>query len=62
MKSVQAATDLALESMERALVILDEIGVPADIGAHLDLAIERLRAHLNRPREGDDDISAAGLK
>ena len=34
----------ALRLMEAALGILDEHGAPADIGAHLDLAICRLRA------------------
>lgn len=33
----------ALSYMEAALEVLDEAGAPADIGAHLDLAISRLR-------------------
>lgn len=33
----------ALNLMVDALAILDEREVPSDIGAHLDLAIERLR-------------------
>ena len=37
---------MALELMEQALHQLDEGGAPADIGAHLDLAIVRLREHL----------------
>jgi hypothetical protein len=36
----------ALELMQRALRILDQQQAPADIGAHLDLAIERLKAAL----------------
>ena len=38
-RNVSAALDLMVE----ALTILDEREAPADIGAHLDLAIERLR-------------------
>lgn len=33
----------ALAYMEAALRVLDEAGAPADIGAHVDLAICRLR-------------------
>ena len=36
--------DQALELMEQALEILDSNECPADVGAHLDLAINRLRA------------------
>ena len=34
--------ELALAKMQSALEILDELDAPADIGAHLDLAISRL--------------------
>jgi hypothetical protein len=34
----------ALDMMERALAILDAAGGPDDAGAHLDLAIHRLKA------------------
>jgi hypothetical protein len=37
----------ALRLLERALVILDEVSVAPDIGAHLDLAIQRLRDYLD---------------
>ena len=37
----------ALELMQRALDLLDNSDIPADVGAHLDLAIERLKQHLN---------------
>jgi hypothetical protein len=33
----------ALSKMEAALQLLDEAAAPADIGAHLDLAINRLK-------------------
>lgn len=33
----------ALENMESALRLLDDLDAPADIGAHLDLAICRLK-------------------
>ncbi len=36
----------ALELMTEALLALDESTLPADIGAHLDLAIDRLRKRL----------------
>lgn len=37
----------ALEQMNRALAILDELGAPGEIGCHLDLAIARLEEQLN---------------
>lgn len=39
----------ALELMMEALVTLDESALPADIGAHLDLAIVRLRQYVDAP-------------
>lgn len=36
----------ALALMQRALAMLDESEAPAQIGAHLDLAIIRLQEHL----------------
>ena len=36
----------ALERMEEALQILDNLAAPADIGAHLDLALHRLRQEI----------------
>ncbi len=51
MTCLVAAAVEALELMERALAILDESETPGDVGAHLDLAVERLRSHLDRPRE-----------
>jgi len=36
----------ALYQMEQALSLLDTCGAPGDIGAHLDLAMCRLREHL----------------
>ena len=40
----------ALHLMEQALVLIDANGGPADAGAHLDLAIHRLKAWM----EGED--------
>lgn len=39
----------ALALLEKALTMLDEAEVPADVGAHLDLAICRLRECLRLP-------------
>lgn len=36
----------ALALMQRALAMLDESQAPAEIGAHLDLAIVRLQEHV----------------
>jgi hypothetical protein len=38
--------DDALERMEEALQILDHLAAPGDIGAHLDLAMHRLRQEI----------------
>jgi hypothetical protein len=38
---------LALQNMQAALQMLDSLRAPADIGAHLDLAISRLTEFLN---------------
>jgi len=42
----QAGAGEALSLMERALGVLDANDLPADIGAHLDLAINRLKGWL----------------
>jgi hypothetical protein len=36
----------ALASLESALAILDQLEIPAEIGAYVDLAISRLRERL----------------
>ncbi len=41
--SLEQHTAAALQLMEEALELLDQCDAPADIGAHLDLAIQRLR-------------------
>ena len=38
----------ALSNMEEALHLLDEGRAPEDIGAHLDLAVQRLRETIGR--------------
>ena len=55
-KEADARNALAL--LEEALFILDELGMPADIGAQVDLAICRLREHLgtSAPRPGGSDV------
>ena len=37
----------ALALMQRALAMLDETKAPAEVGAHLDLAIVRLAEHVD---------------
>ncbi len=49
----------ALELMTEALLTLDESALPSDVGAHLDLAIDRLRRHLGLAGNGSDDLSCA---
>lgn len=39
----------ALELMTEALAALDESTLPADVGAHLDMAIVRLRQYVQVP-------------
>ena len=39
---------IALGLLEEALQVLDRFDAPAEIAAHVDLAIERLRATLER--------------
>jgi hypothetical protein len=43
----------ALRLMAQALDILDRENAPADIGAHLDMAIQRLRHGLSAPEPGE---------
>jgi hypothetical protein len=40
---IQGGVGEALALMEQALVVLDASQGPADVGAHLDLAIHRLK-------------------
>lgn len=47
-EEVQSPLGQALALMRTALVLLDEADAPADIGAHLDLAICRLGEMLDR--------------
>jgi hypothetical protein len=46
----------ARQFMEAALQLLDDSNAPAQIGAHLDLALCQLREHLNGA-DTDQDIS-----
>jgi hypothetical protein len=43
----------ALERMSEALKTLDESDGPADVGAHLDLAIERLKTEIATATDSD---------
>jgi hypothetical protein len=45
---MQNALQTALRDMKAALAILDNAEAPADVGAHLDLAISRLEAVLSQ--------------
>lgn len=38
--------------LRTTLEVIDAIGLPADIGAHLDLTLCRVDALITRPREG----------
>ena len=42
----------ALRLLEDALEVLDRMDSPAEIGAHVDLAIQRLREVLSQAEEG----------
>lgn len=42
----------ALSLMQEALAVLDETDCPADVGAHLDLAVSGLSRYLGAPPEG----------
>ncbi len=51
----------AMANMQAALRILDDVGAPADIGAHLDLAICKLAQVISEPSgqtENADEMSA----
>ena len=59
MDSETSAGTAALELMTEALLTLDESSLPADVGAHLDLAIVRLREHLKVARNNPTVASCA---
>jgi hypothetical protein len=50
-----AALAHALDLMTQSLDILDDNDVSGDIGAHLDLALTRLRTHLELPEPARAD-------
>jgi len=47
----------ALALMQRALAMLDESHAPAQIGAHLDLAIIRLQEHISNAGAVAEELS-----
>ena len=47
-QEVRDALERALSHLEQCLLILDESGAPGDIGAHVDLAAERVAAILEQ--------------
>lgn len=47
----------ALALMQHALAMLDESQAPAQIGAHLDLAIIRLQEHLSDASAAAEEFS-----
>ena len=59
MQSESEAGMRALELMTEALLTLDESTLPSDIGAHLDLAIDRLRRHLGLGGNASEGLSCA---
>ena len=56
--TVREGLQSALFQMERTLGLLDSCGAPADIGAHLDTALCKLRDHLQSlpPDTGDSQL------
>jgi hypothetical protein len=46
----------ALALLEKSLSILDQLGVPAEIGANVDLAICRLRERIGLPAAGPEQF------
>lgn len=46
---------VALDHLEKALQILDDIEVPGNIGAHVDLAICQLRDVLEAGQKNSDE-------
>ena len=59
MNSEKSAGAFALKLMTEALRTLDESPLPADIGAHLDLAIVRLREHLEVAQRDPEGLACA---
>ena len=57
--SADAEGAAALSRLEEALELLDRSGAPGDIGAHVDLAVQRLKAAL-RQAELDEAAGAPG--
>lgn len=55
MDRAQSAKDelnLALEYLRKALAVLDRVGAPAQIGAHIDLAMHQLQHIIRGDSEG----------
>jgi len=48
----------ALEMLEEALAILDDTDMPSDIGAHVDLAICRLRDRLQQSGDPEGPVAS----
>jgi len=54
--SSEADAHEALALLEKSLAILDQLGVSAEIGGCVDLAICRLRERLGLPATGPEDL------
>lgn len=52
----------AMANMRAALELLDSAGAPADVGAHLDLAICRLRDVIRRSDYNVRDVTEVAVK
>lgn len=52
----------AMDNMQAALELLDEAGAPADVGAHLDLAICRIRDVIRRSSHDVTDQMLVAVK
>lgn len=53
-QSVKGELNLALEHLRKALAPLDQLGAPAQIGAHIDLAVHQLQDLISGDPEGPE--------
>jgi hypothetical protein len=51
MENLEGPLGRALSLMQHALELIDSSGEACDVGAHLDLALNRLREHLSATDE-----------
>jgi len=56
--TVRESLESALLQMDRTLGLLDACGAPAEIGAYLDMAMCRLKDHLQAAESDADQLSS----